>query len=161
MTIRSRCPHKGQVCGHRREANAVVEWRQNDKDKESEDDERHDDLLRPFFLMLWSGIHAALEKRPVVQSEIDGEADSRDGKDCDKEPALPVMPRARGQENEGDEYGHPRAPLRDGLFVERIHRCMNGTPAVPPRNARIVQTFSRADGSLYKPKPVRRNRAEC
>src|ERR1019366_3649081 len=46
------------------------------------------------------------------------------------------MPRARGQENEGDEYGHPRDPLRDGLLVERIHRCMNGTPAVPPRNAR-------------------------
>src|SRR5258708_11204293 len=86
--------------------------------------------------MLWSGSHAALEKRPVVQSEIDGEADGRDGKDCDKEPALPVMPRARRQENEDDEYGHPRDPLRDGLLVERIHRCMNGTPAVPPRNAR-------------------------
>jgi hypothetical protein len=26
--------------------------------------------------------------------------------------------------------------LRDGLLVERIHRCVNGTPAVPPRNAR-------------------------
>lgn len=87
--------------------------------------------------MLWSGIHAALEERPVVQGEIDGEADGRDGKDRDKEPALPVIPRARGQENEGDEYGHPRDPLRDGLLVERIHRCMNGTPAVQPRNARL------------------------
>src|ERR1035441_9916548 len=58
------------------------------------------------------------------------------GKDCDKEPALPVVPRARGQQNEGDEYDHPRHPLRDGFLVERIHRHMNGISAAPPRNAR-------------------------
>jgi len=29
-------------------------------------------------------IHAALEKRPGMEGEIDGEADGRDGKDCDK-----------------------------------------------------------------------------
>ena len=36
------------------------------------------------------------EKRPIIQSEIDGEDDGGDGKYGDKEPALPVMPRARG-----------------------------------------------------------------
>src|SRR5258708_12111340 len=76
-----------------------------------------------------SGIHAALEKRPVVESEMHGEADGRGGKDCDKEPALPVMPRAGRPENEGDEYGDSSDPLRDGLLVGWIHRRMNGTPS--------------------------------
>jgi hypothetical protein len=35
--------------------------------------------------VLWPGLHAALEKRPVVQSEVNGKGDSRGGKDCDKE----------------------------------------------------------------------------
>ena len=92
--------------------------------KNLDDNERDNDLLRAFLLVLRSGIHAALEKRPVVQSEIDGEGNGRGGKHCDKEPTLPVIPRARGQEYAGHENRHPDDRLHDGLLIERIHSCL-------------------------------------
>jgi len=90
-------------------------------------------------------IHAAVEKRPVMEGEIDGEADGRDGKDCDKEPALPVAPRARWQEYEGDEYGHPRHPLRDGFLVERIHTRRPTRNVRPKRDPNSERTSFSSD----------------
>src|SRR5262249_25444475 len=107
--------------GNWRPAISVIECRQDDHCKKREEDQRHDDLLRPLSLVLRTGLQPTLEKRSVVDRQVHGEADGRGGKDPQELPALPVVERTGRPEDEYEKEKGPEHSLDNRTPVERIH----------------------------------------
>src|SRR6185503_17340328 len=99
----------------------VIEHGKNDGCEERDENERDDDLLRPLLLMPRAGLHAPLEERLVVDREIDRKARRCRSEYRQKYPTLPVIPRARGPEDEGNEADQPQHALHHRLPIQRIH----------------------------------------
>src|SRR4029434_9882190 len=116
---------------------AVSERGEDDRRKKREEDQRHDDFLGPFSLMLRPGLQPTLEERSVVDRQVHGEADGRRGKDPQEHPALPVVERAGRPEDEDDKEEGPEQSLNNRLSMERIHIRRQAGTIIARRSAYV------------------------
>jgi hypothetical protein len=70
-----------------------------------------------------AGLQAPLQQWFVIGREIDRKGRGRGDEDRQECPALPVIPRASGDKNKGDEEDKAEHTLNNGLAVQRIHGC--------------------------------------
>src|SRR5678816_1957049 len=68
-----------------------------------------------------TGPEPPFEQGLVEDREIERKARGRGGEYRQEKPALPIVPRARGQKDEGDEEPEPEHALCDRLSIEGIH----------------------------------------
>src|SRR5512138_1286383 len=71
-----------------------------------------------------TGLETPLEQRLVKDREIHCKAGRRRSENRQEYPALPVVPRAGRQKDEGDEEAQTEHTLYDRLPIERIHVCI-------------------------------------